>query len=416
MTGWDTLFFNAQLATFAGDQPYGCIDQGALAVQDGRIVWVGAESVLPPLAVHNTARRIDLGGRWLTPGLIDCHTHIVYAGNRANEFEKRLQGATYNDIVQAGGGIRATMTATRMADEQTLFDAAVPRVRRLLAEGVTSIEIKSGYGLDVATELRMLRVARRLGQELPVRVYTSFLGAHTVPPEFDGRANDYIAYVCETVLPHVAAAGLADAVDGCYEPVAFNRAQTEQVFAAAQQYHLPVKLHTGQYAALGGGALAASYGALSADHLEYCTKEDIRAMRDAGTVAVLLPGANYVLRMAQRPPVAQMRAHGLPMAISTDSNPGSSPVTSLLLMLNMACTLFGLTPEEACAGVTRHAAQALGVADTLGTLQPGTWADLAVWDIDHPVELSYALGANPCVGVVLGGEIVLDKGVFTRQV
>ena len=409
MALYDAVLTNVHIATMQGNDPYGGIMHGAIAIKDGRIAWLGSTHALP---VNSANRVFDLGRRWITPGLIDCHTHIVYAGNRAHEFERRLQGATYEEIARAGGGIRATMTATRAASEQDLFDTAVPRVRRLLHEGVTTIEIKSGYGLDDVTELRQLRVARQLGEALPARVYTSYLGAHAIPPEFAGQADAYVAYICETVLPQVAAAGLADAVDVCYEPIAFTRVQAERVLTTSQQFNLPVKLHTGQFAAHGGGKLAASYKALSADHMEFCSDDDLVAMRSAGTVAVLLPGASYFLRMRQLPPVERMRAQGLPMAISTDSNPGSSPVTSLLLMLNMACTRFGLTPEEALAGVTCHAAQALGAADALGTVQVGKWADLAVWDIDHPVVLSYAIGANPCSGVVLGGEIVLNQGAF----
>jgi imidazolonepropionase len=406
---YDTVLTNVHIATMHGDEPYGAIPNAAVALKDGRIAAVGSAH---DMKIGHADQVFDLGGRWLTPGLIDCHTHIVYAGNRANEFEMRLRGATYEDIARAGGGIRATMGATRADSEQALFDTAIPRIRRLLQEGVTSIEIKSGYGLDEATEVRMLRVARRLGETLPARVFTSFLGAHAVPPEYDGKADAYVAFLCDTVLPHVADAGLADAVDVCYEPIAFTRAQAEQVLAKAQQLDLPVKLHTGQFAAHGGGALAAAYRALSADHMEYCSEDDLAAMRTAGTVAVLLPGASYFLRMQQRPAVELMRVHGVPMAIASDSNPGSSPVTSLLLMLNMACTLFGLTPEEALAGVTRQAARALGVADSLGTVQIGKRADLAVWEIEHPVELSYAIGANPCCGVLLGGDIVLDCGTF----
>lgn len=404
MPAYDTVFTHANLATMQGDEPYGTIPHGAIAVKDGYIAAVGAADALP---ADSADRVIDLGGRWVTPGLIDCHTHIVYAGNRAHEFEMRLQGATYETIARSGGGIRSTMAATRAASERELFDTAVPRIRRLLQEGVTTIEIKSGYGLDNETEQRMLRVARQLGQALPVHMVTSYLGAHTLPPEFDGQADAYVALMCDMVLPQIAAAGLADAVDVCYEPISFIRAQADAVLAVAQRLNLPVKLHTGQFAAQGGGELAAAYQALSADHLEHCSDADIAAMRAVGTVAVLLPGASYFLRMQQLPPVERMRAQGLAMAISTDSNPGSSPVTSLLLILNMACTQFGLTPEEALSGVTRHAAQALGLAHSIGTLAVGKRADLAVWDIDHPVELSYAIGANPCWRVVRGGETIL---------
>lgn len=409
MPFYDTVFTNAHLATMQESRPYGTIPHGAVAVKDGRLAAVGPASTLP---ANSTDCVVDLGGRWVTPGLIDCHTHIVYAGNRAHEFEMRLQGITRDEIVRSGGGIRSTMAATRAADEGELFDTAAPRIRRLLQEGVTTLEIKSGYGLDDVTERRMLQVARRLGENLPVHVVTSYLGAHTVPPEFEGRTDVYVAWMGETILPQIAADGLADAVDVCYEPSSFTRSQAEALLAVAQRLNLPVKLHTGQYAALGGGELAATYRALSADHLEFCSDADIAAMRAAGTVAVLLPGASYFLRMQQLPPVEHMRDQGLAMAISTDSNPGSSPVTSLLLMLNMACTRFGLTPEEALAGVTRHAAQALGLAHTIGTLEVGKQADLVVWDIGHPIELSYAIGANPCHRVVRGGETILDREIW----
>ncbi|MDH3603943.1 MAG: imidazolonepropionase, partial [Candidatus Tectomicrobia bacterium] len=305
MPPYDTILTNVHLATMQGDVPYGMIPNGAIAVKDGRIAAVGPASAV---STHSADGVIDLGGRWVTPGLIDCHTHIVYAGNRAPEFERRLQGATYETIARSGGGIRSTMAATRAADERDLFDTAAPRIRRLLQEGVTTLEIKSGYGLDDATEQRMLRVARQLGDALPVHVVTSYLGAHTVPPEFEGQADAYVALMCETVLPQVADAGLADAVDVCYEPIGFTRAQAEAVLRAAQRCNLPVKLHTGQFAAHGGGELAATYQALSADHLEFCSDADIAAMRAAGTVAVLLPGASYFLRMQQLPPVERMRA------------------------------------------------------------------------------------------------------------
>ena len=409
MPFYDTVFTNAHLATMQERCPYGTIPHGAIAVKDGCLAAVGPASTLP---ANSTDCVVDLGGRWVTPGLIDCHTHIVYAGNRAHEFEMRLQGITHDEIVRSGGGIRSTMAATRATDEGELFDTAAPRIHRLLQEGVITLEIKSGYGLDDATERRMLRVARRLGETLPVHVVTSYLGAHTVPPEFEGRADAYVAWMCETILPQIAAASLADAVDVCYEPSSFTRSQAETLLAVAQRLNLPVKLHTGQYAALGGGELAATYQALSADHLEFCSDADIAAMRAAGTVAVLLPGASYFLRMQQLPPVDRMRDQGLAMAISTDSNSGSSPVTSLLLMLNMACMRFGLTPEEALAGVTRHAAQALGLIRTIGTLDVGKRADLVVWDIGHPIELSYAIGANPCHRVVRGGETILDREIL----
>jgi imidazolonepropionase len=399
---WDTLWTNARIATMRAGR-YATIDPGAIATQDGRIAWVGGVRDLPgePRALARAVH--DAGGRWITPGLIDCHTHLVFAGDRAREFELRLQGATYEEIARAGGGIVSTVAATRAATEEALEAAAVRRLRALAAEGVTTIEIKSGYGLRADAELKSLRVARRLGATLPVTVRTTFLGAHAVPPEFKDRAEDYIACVCDEMLPAVAASGLADAVDAFCERIAFSPQQTLKVFERAAALGLPVKLHADQLSDLGGAALAARFRALSADHLEYTSEAGVRALAAAGTVAVLLPGAFYFLRETQVPPVAALRAHGVPIAVSTDCNPGSSPMTSILLALNMACTLFRLTPEEALAGVTCHAARALGMAATHGTLEVGKVCDLAVWNIDAPAELAYAMGANPCVGVVRGG-------------
>jgi len=399
---WDTLWTNARIATMRAGR-WATIDPGAIAAQDGRIAWVGGVRDLPG-EPRTLARAVhDAGGRWITPGLVDCHTHLVFAGNRAREFELRLQGASYEEIARAGGGIVATVGATRAASEDALEAAAVRRLRALAAEGVTTIEIKSGYGLRADAELKSLRVARRLGATLPVTVRTTFLGAHAVPPEFTDRAEDYIACVCDEMLPAVAASGLADAVDAFCERIAFSPQQTLKVFERAAALGLPVKLHADQLSDLGGAALAARFRALSADHLEYTSEAGVRALAAAGTVAVLLPGAFYFLRETQVPPVAALRAHGVPIAVSTDCNPGSSPMTSILLALNMACTLFRLTPEEALAGVTCHAARALGMAATHGTLEVGKVCDLAVWDIDAPAELAYAMGANPCVGVVRGG-------------
>ena len=399
----DTLFTDCHAATMAGSPAYGAIEEAAIAVADGRIAWIGPRRELPAGAATRTE---SLGGRWVTPGLIDFHTHLVFGGNRAAEFELRLEGASYEEIARAGGGILSTVRDTRSACEDDLLAGAAGRLRGLLAEGVTTVEIKSGYGLDRHNELKMLRVARRLGEALPVTVRTTCLAAHAIPPEYDGRADDYVDVVCEEILPAAVEAGLADAADAFCERIAFDLAQTERVFRAARDLGLPLRLHAEQLSDQGGSALAARYGALSADHLEYLSETDARAMAAAGTVAGLLPGAYYTLRETQLPPVESLRAHGVPMALGTDANPGSSPALSLLLMLNMACTLFRLTPEEALAGVTVNGARALGLAGECGTLEPGKRADLAVWDIDRPAELAYWLGGNPCHRVMRGGEWV----------
>tara|TARA_R110002074_G_scaffold3136_16_gene17040 strand:+ start:1210 stop:2364 length:1155 start_codon:yes stop_codon:yes gene_type:complete len=369
---------------------YGLIADGALVLDGALIDWVGDAASLP--ARYATAARQDLGGRLVTPGLIDCHTHIVHGGNRAREFEMRLKGASYEEIARAGGGIVSTVSATRAAGFDALLTSALRRVDTLIAQGVTVIEVKSGYGLDLETELKMLRIARAVGQARPVRVVTSFLGAHAVPNGED--ADSYIAQTCLPALRAAHAEGLVDAVDGFCEGIAFSPAQIARVFDAAHALGLPVKLHAEQLSHLGGTALAARHGALSADHVEYATDADARALAQAGSVAVLLPGAFYTLHEAQKPPVAALRAHGVPMAVATDWNPGSSPLGSLLLAMNMACTLFGLTPFEALAGTTRNAARALGLTDC-GQLAPGMRADLAVWDVSDPSELSYGIGINP---------------------
>ncbi len=405
---WDTIWLNGCMATMRGGAPdgapYGAIEDGAIAVAEGRIAWVGLRAELPG-APESLARELhDLEGRWLTPGLIDCHTHLVYGGDRAAEFELRLKGASYAEIAQAGGGIVSTVAATRAASEDDLLQAARPRLNALLAEGVTTVEIKSGYGLDLDNELKQLRVARALGKSQAVTVRTTFLGAHALPPEFAERAEDYIDAVV-AMLPEVAASGLADAVDAFCETIAFSPEQTARVFEAARACDLPVKLHADQLTNLGGAALAARYGALSADHLEYTGAEGVAAMATAGTVAVILPGAFYVLRETQPPPVEALRAAQVPIALATDCNPGSAPVTSLLLMLNMGCTLFRLTPEEALAGVTRHAATALGLGDSHGTLEPGKAADFAVWNIERPAELAYRIGFNPLAYAVKAGVV-----------
>jgi imidazolonepropionase len=399
----DLLIVNADLATMTGGADCGAIRDGALAASARGIDWVGARKDLPPELRART--ELDAMGRWVTPGLIDCHTHLVYAGNRAREFEERLHGASYEDIARKGGGILATVLATRAASEEMLIRAATPRLEQLLEEGVTSIEIKSGYGLDLAGELKMLRAARRLGASSEVDVRTTLLAAHVLPPEYAGRAADYVALICEQIIPAAARERLADAVDAFCDDIGFTQAETRRVFAAARVAGLPVKLHADQLSDSGGAALAAEFGALSADHLEYANDIGLTAMARAGTVAVLLPGAFYCLRETRLPPIARLRAHDIPMAIATDCNPGTSPVTSLLLMLNMACTLYRLTPDEALAGVTEHAARALGLADR-GRLEAGARADFVLWDIEDPAELAYAVGANPCTGVVREGRVV----------
>jgi imidazolonepropionase len=399
---WDALWTNGKIATLRGGR-YAAFVPGAIAAHDGRIAWAGTIDTLPGRP-EKLARAVhDLRGRWITPGLIDCHTHLVYAGTRAHEFELRLRGATYEEIARAGGGIAATVAATRAAAEDELADAASRRLWRLLDEGVTTVEIKSGYGLRTDAELKQLRAARRLAAGAPVTIRTTFLGAHALPPEYMGRGDEYIALVCDEMLPAVAAAGLADAVDAFCEGIGFSPVQTARVFERARVLGVPVKLHADQLSDLGGAALAARFGALSADHLEYTNEAGVRALADAGTVAVLLPGAFYFLRETRLPPIRQLRDQRVPIAVSTDCNPGSSPLTSILLTLNLACTLFRLTPEEALAGVTCHAARALGMADTHGTIEVGKACDLAIWDVGEPAELAYAMGANPCAGVVKDG-------------
>jgi imidazolonepropionase len=392
------LWRNAKLATFTGDRPWGWVERGAVVTIDDRIEWVGDDTDLP---AGLKCVEHDLGGAVLSPGLIDCHTHLVYGGHRADEFEKRLNGATYEEIARAGGGIRSTVRATRQASDEELYEAMARRARTLMAEGVTTIEVKSGYGLTQHDEARCLRAARRLGRELPLTVRTTYLAAHAVPPEFDGRPDDYIAAVCDW-LPELHAEGLVDAVDAFCERIAFTREQTRRVFEAAQRLGLPVKLHAEQLSDQGGATLAAEFGALSCDHLEYLSADGVKAMAAAGTVAVLLPGAFYFLRETKLPPVADLRAAGVPIALATDHNPGSSPVLSLLTAIHMGCSLLRLTSEEAVRGATATAARALGFTDR-GTLAAGMRADLAVWDVNHPNELAYWLGANPCRRVVVGG-------------
>ena len=374
------------------------IDRGAVVMAGERVLWAGAEADLP--AGHAGAARQDMEGRLITPALIDCHTHLVHGGHRAREFEMRLEGASYEEIARAGGGIVSTVAATRAATEAGLLAQALPRLDALIREGVTTVEVKSGYGLDIETELSMLRVARRLGQERPVRVRTSFLGAHAVP---DGQeADSYLRDICLPALREAHAQGLVDAVDGFCEGIAFSPAQIARVFDEARRLGLPVKLHAEQLSRLGGTALAARYGALSVDHVEYANEDDARALAASGTVAVLLPGAFYFIRETQAPPVAALRKHGVPMALASDCNPGSSPLTSLLLAMNMACTFFRLTPEEALRGVTLNAARALGLEDC-GVIAPGKRADLAVWNVETPAELAYRIGFNPLHQRYFGG-------------
>jgi imidazolonepropionase len=382
----DVVWLNAHLATMEGAAPYGAIRDGAIAATGGRISWLGPRSAWKEKA----KQEIDASGAWITPGLVDCHTHLVYAGDRAAEFELRLKGASYEEIARAGGGIVSTVAQTRAASEDELVKSAQARLAQWLGEGAAVVEVKSGYGLDRDTELKMLRAARRLQG---ITVKTTFLGAHALPAEFKGRADDYIDFVC-AVLPDTK----ADAVDAFCEGIGFTPCQVEKVFQVAKQNRIPVKLHADQLSDLGGAALAAKYGALSADHLEYANEAGVQAMAKAGTAAVLLPGAFYFLREKRLPPLEALRRHGVPIALATDHNPGSSPLTSLLLTMNLACTLFRLTPEEALAGITRNGAKALGMQATHGTLAAGKQADFALWKVNSPAELAYAMGANPCLG------------------
>ncbi|WP_397543102.1 imidazolonepropionase [Roseovarius salis] len=393
------LLQNATIATMTGDAPYGLIERGAVSVADGRVRWVGPQAELP--AEMGEAGE-DMEGRLITPAPIDCHTHIVFGGNRAAEFEMRLNGASYEEVARAGGGIVSTVRATRETAESALLTDALTRADALIADGVSVIEVKSGYGLDVETELKMLRVAREIEAARDVRVRTSFLGAHAVPAEYKGRNAVYIDEVCLPALEAAAEAGLVDAVDGFCEGIAFSVDEIEPVFRRARELGLPVKLHAEQLSNQGGAKLAARYGALSADHVEYADESDAEALAGAGSTAVILPGAFYTLRETQVPPIDAFRRHGVPMALATDCNPGSSPLSSLLLTMNMGCTLFRMTPEEALAGVTCHAAAALGLEDT-GMIAPGKRADLAVWDVEQPAELSYRIGFNPLHRRIFGG-------------
>jgi imidazolonepropionase len=405
---FDRIWHNARLATMRADLPDpGVIEEGVIAMRDGRIVYAGARSGFPGDA--DAIARIDCAGRWITPGLVDCHTHLVFGGNRAHEFELRLKGASYEEIARAGGGILSTVASTRNASEAELVAGALPRLDALMGEGATTVEIKSGYGLDTETEIRQLSAARALGSMRPVAVRTTFLGAHALPPEARGRQDEsdkdrYIDLVCREMLPKLAQAGLADAVDAFMEGIAFSRDQTARVFQAARSLGLPVKLHADQLSDLGGAALAAEYSALSADHLEHTGSEGVAAMADSGTVAVLLPGAFYFLRETKMPPVELLRAQSVPMALATDCNPGTSPLTSLLLVMNMGATLFRMTVDECIAAVTREGARALGILAETGTIEAGKWCDLAIWNIERPAELVYRIGFNPLHSRVWRGQ------------
>ncbi|MCO4798070.1 MAG: imidazolonepropionase [Colwelliaceae bacterium] len=402
---WQTLIINVNLATMSeGSLNYGVIEKGALAISNGKIAWLGKENDLPEFD-DNNIEVIDGKEQWLTPGLIDCHTHLVYGGNRANEFEMRLEGKSYQEIANAGGGIVSTVSATREASEQTLFKSALTRLTALHHQGVTTVEIKSGYGLDTANEIKMLKVAGRLAKELPVTVKRTFLGAHALPLEYKDKPDEYIDLVCQEMIPEVARHQLADAVDAFCEDIGFNAEQTEQVFASAKTHDLPIKIHAEQLSNLGGTELAAKYDALSSDHIEFLDETGVIAMKKANMTAVLLPGAFYFLRETQLPPIALLREHNVPMAIATDANPGSSPINNIQLMLNMACTLFRLTPIEALAGVTCNGAKALGLDSTKGQLSIGYDADIAFWDIKQPAELCYQFGVNPLKKLFKAGKV-----------
>jgi imidazolonepropionase len=401
MPSFDTVYVGFNAATMVPTGDYGPIKDAAIGVENGRIAWLGPASELP----HHTATIVNLGGGWVTPGLVDCHTHLVFGGDRSAEYEMRLQGTSYQAIAKAGGGIASTVTDTRSASAEELLTCAKKRLQALMADGVTCVEVKSGYGLDLATEEKMLRVARTLGEQLSVTLRTTCLAAHALPPEYQGEADAYIDLVCEQIIPAIAKAGLADAVDGFCEGIAFSVAQIERVFQTALTYQLPVKLHAEQLSNLGGSGLAAKYHALSSDHLEYLSHEDAHAMADAGTVAVILPGAFFCLKETQQPPIQKLRELGVPMAIASDCNPGSAPVLSLRLMMGMACTMFGFTPLEALQGVTCHGAQALGLGHSHGQLKLGYAADFVCWDIQKPAELSYWLGGQLVKQRIVAGQL-----------
>jgi imidazolonepropionase len=398
---WDTLWVNATIATCERDA--GIVRDAAIAVKDGKIEWIGATAHALPSEAHQVH---DVQGRLITPGFIDCHTHLIYAGNRANEFAMRLQGMTYADIARLGGGIQSTVAATRLATEETLLQQSLPRARALMASGATTIEIKSGYGLDIETELKILRVANQIENLLSVTVSKTFLGAHMIPMEYRDQPDLYVDLVCQQMIPRIAKEKLADAVDVFCEHIAFSITQTERVFAAAKQAGLAIKCHAEQLSNSGSAALAARYGAWSVDHLEHADRDSMAAIATSGTVAVLLPGAYYFLRETTMPPIEWLREYNVPIAIASDCNPGTSPIMSLLVILNMACTLFRLTPDEALLGVTQQAAKALGLEKSHGTLTVGKVADLAVWDVTEPSELVYYLGGSPLNQLIKGGRII----------
>ncbi len=401
MADWDLLLTDARIATMRPGAPdYGTIDTGAIAIAGGRIDWIGPTADLPDRAAAETR---SLAGRWLTPALIDCHTHLVFGGQRAEEYERRLNGASYEDIAAEGGGILSTVMATRAASDEQLHADALTRLRTLAREGVATVEIKSGYGLDLDTELKMLRVARRLGDHFGMSVRTTLLAAHAVPPEFAGDADGYVDLIIDEILPAAARQGLADAVDAYCESIAFDTGQVERLFARAREFDLSVKLHADQLSDGGGAELAARFGALSADHLEYTSADGVRALAESGTAAVLLPGAYLTLNETQQPPVAALRGSGVPIALATDCNPGTSPLSSIHIAMGLASRLFGMTPEECLAGVTREAARALGLGHDRGTLEAGKRADLAIWDFGHPRELAYWLGAQPRADLLVAG-------------
>ncbi len=405
---WDQVWSGANIATMvAGAEPYGNIKNAALAVKGERIAWIGSAAEAKSRAAAQNLPVRDAAGLWMTPGLIDCHTHLVYGGNRVEEFEKRLCGISYEEVARAGGGIQSTVKATQAATHAELFSSAALRAQRLMSEGVTTIEVKSGYGLELASERRLLEVARDLGAQLPLSIKKTFLGLHALPPEFAAHRQDFVNQVSGPWLESLVSAGLVDAVDAFCENIAFTLAETESLLKAAQQLGLPAHLHAGQLSDMGAAELAAKWRALSADHLEYLSAAGAGSLAAAGTVAVLLPAAYFTLRQATPPPVALLREAGVALAVATDCNPGTSPCTSILLALNMACTLFGLTPEEALSGATRQAARALGSLDEIGTLEVGKRADIAFWRIERPAELCYGLGANPCVGVMHRGRLRL---------
>jgi imidazolonepropionase len=404
---WQTLYINVNLATMTdGGNSYGEITQGALAISQGKIAWLGKEADLPSYD-NSAVEVIDGKGKWLSPGLIDCHTHLVYGGNRANEFEMRLQGKSYQEIANAGGGIVSTVTATRSATEEELLATALPRLTALHQQGVTTVEIKSGYGLDTLNEIKMLKVAGLLADELPVTIKRTFLGAHALPTEYKDDADGYLDIVCDEILPHVVSEKLADAVDVFCEDIGFSLEQTKRVFDAAQSHGLPIKVHAEQLSNLGASELAANYDALSSDHIEFLDEAGIKAMKKSGMTAVLLPGAFYFLRETQLPPIELLRKHQVPMAVATDANPGTSPIHNIHLMLNMACTLFKLTPSEALAGITCYGAKALGLSESKGQLAVGFDADIALWNISQPAELCYQFGVNPLKYLIKDGKKVV---------